>query len=354
MARRTDDPATHAFTLVCQVWSAYEWPDARAMLDVAGDLSQRVGTLGRRYARSHIVAADRHLAAALLRLGRRREAEHHLELAEAEAAHGGQRMARHHVLLLRATLTAASGQFADARQLASDAAEVGNPRLMTIKLCHDAQVVAQLMDRGQAEHVIAGLRAFIADGPQLPAASALFPAARAVYATALAEVGRVAEASKEFGKLIDSERSGLPSDSTVSLAVRYLPELCRLLADSGRASALLPHIEPWSGQLLLVGAGTSLEGASDRSVAHLLAQLGRYDEAEVLYRAAADLEGAAGFPVLMARTKYWHARLLLDRRAPGDHHQAGALFDDVVDVADRFGMRLLAEQARDLREGQGP
>ena len=325
------------------------------MLDVADNLSRHVGALGRRYAKSHIVAADRHLAAALLRLGRRQEGEHHLELAEAEAAQGGQRMARHHALLLRAALTAASGQFADARQLARDAAEVGNPRLMTIKLCHDAQILAQLMDRGEAEPVIAALRAFIASGPQLPTARAVYPAARAVYATALAQVGHVAEASEEFGKLIDSERCGLPCDSTVSLAVRYLPELCRLLADTGRASALLPHIEPWAGQLLVVGMGTSLEGASDRSVAHLLAQLGRYDEADVLYRAAADLEGAAGFPVLMARTKYWHVRLLLDRRAPGDRDQARALLDEAIDVADRFGMRLPGRRRRGpLARGQGP
>ena len=63
---------------------------------------------------------------------------------------------------------------------------------------------------------------------------------------------------------------------------------------------------------------------------------------------------AAGFPVLMARTKYWHARLLYDRRAPGDRVRARAMLDDVVDVADRFGMRLLGTQARDLGEGAWP
>ena len=68
------------------------------------------------------------------------------------------------------------------------------------------------------------------------------------------------------------------------------------------------------------------------------------------YAAAAELERSAGFPPLVARTQYWHARTLLDRDAPRDRERARALLDDVIDVTDRLGMALLCRQALASRD----
>jgi hypothetical protein len=116
-------------------------------------------------------------------------------------------------------------------------------------------------------------------------------------------------------------------------------------------------VEPWAGQLLVVTIGTSIEGASDRSIGHLLATLGRLDEADAAYTAAAELERSAAVRPLAARTQYWHARMLLERRARGDHDRAFALLDDVLAVTGELGMHRLDEQAATLlqahRESDG-
>jgi hypothetical protein len=134
------------------------------------------------------------------------------------------------------------------------------------------------------------------------------------------------------------------------MAIRYVSEVCRHLSDQARATSLLAHVTPWAGQILVGMSGLSIEGAADRAVGHLLATLGRFDDADTAYAAAAELERSAGFPPLVARTQYWHARTLLDRDAPGDRERARALLDDVIDETNPLGMALLHQQARSSRE----
>jgi hypothetical protein len=133
-----------------------------------------------------------------------------------------------------------------------------------------------------------------------------------------------------------------------ALSVRYLTELARRLDEPDRAALLLPQVRPWAGQLLVVVTGSSIEGASDRAIGHLLAALGRYDEADAAYSAGAAMERAAGFPPLFARTEYWHARALLDRGKPDDAVRAHALLDEVLGITNELGMQLLYEQAAAL------
>jgi hypothetical protein len=78
---------------------------------------------------------------------------------------------------------------------------------------------------------------------------------------------------------------------------------------------------------------------------HLLAALGLLDEADAAYRSAAQLELSNGFRPLAARTHYWHARMLLERRSRGDRELAEELLKDVISVTRELGMDLLAKQA---------
>jgi hypothetical protein len=109
-------------------------------------------------------------------------------------------------------------------------------------------------------------------------------------------------------------------------------------------------VKQWAGQILVVARGSSLEGAGDRSIGHLLATLGRLDEADNAYTTAAHLEHASGFPPLEARTLYWHGRLLLERNSRGDRDRAADLLAMVTEVTEAIGMRLLNAQASYLLE----
>ena len=91
-------------------------------------------------------------------------------------------------------------------------------------------------------------------------------------------------------RLVSGNLSGFPCDETGALVVRYLPE----------ASPDNSATRPPRARLSLSFAtgldrssscsiGTSIEGAADRSVAHLLATLGNFDSADAAYTAAAAL-----------------------------------------------------------------
>jgi hypothetical protein len=175
----------------------------------------------------------------------------------------------------------------------------------------------------------------------------------AMLATALADAGQRAEAAAVLDRIdlevvFNTPRFGKP------LAVRHLAEACRLLDDANLAAALLPHLEPWSGQILLVNPGSSIDGAADRSLGHVHAVLGRFAQADARYAAATELERRAELPTHLARTEYWHARLLLERDGPGDRERADSLLDDVVEITGAIGMANLHRQAIDVRAGRDP
>jgi hypothetical protein len=252
------------------------------------------------------------------------------------------RMSVSTTLIVEAALATANGRFTEGKRLAAEAAAAGGgPPTGIVALGYATQFLAARMEQGRLDEVIAGLS-------ELDQVAIPLPAWRAMLAGALADAGRHTEAMAELHMLVDDEVTGFPSDFTAPLAIRHLVEASRQLGDSSSAAALLPRVQAWAGQLLLVSVGTSIEGASDRSIGHLLATLGRLDEADHAYTAAARLEHAAGFSPLEARTKYWHGRALLDRDAPGDRRQARALLDEVLDTTHRLDMPLFAEEAASL------
>ena len=111
---------------------------------------------------------------------------------------------------------------------------------------------------------------------------------RTMLAGALADAGQPDRARAELDRLRDMGWHGLLHMYGSALSVRYLTELARRLDDPDRAATLLPQVRPWAGQMLVVVAGSSIEGASDRAIGHLLATLGRYDEADTAYAAGGD------------------------------------------------------------------
>jgi tetratricopeptide (TPR) repeat protein len=343
MARRTGDPDAIASTLRSHLSVVAQGPDAAGMLQDAQELLDLFPVL-----HGPISGDDatvwRDLTRAFLRHGRRTEAERHLATANDVAERSGQRLAVSTAKILRAALATASGEFAESKRLAAEAAALAG-HVPLGQLIYAAQILASRMEQGRLHDVIAGLRGLDAVGVDLPAWHVMLVGA-------IADAGHDAEAAAELARVVDADLSGYPHDFTTPLALRYLSEVCRQVDDSRLAARLLPHALPWAGQILLVSAGTSIEGAADRCIGHLLAALGRLDDADDAYTSAAGLERRAGFPPLVARTEYWHARALIERDAPGDHERAGVLLDGVIEVTHRLGMLLLADQATHVQESR--
>ena len=275
---------------------------------------------------------------ALLRVGRRTDAERQVALAKAEAGRNGLRMAIGSALILESALATASGRFADGKRLAAQAVSESQADNVVTQLVYAGQILAGRMEQGRLTEVIDSLRAFHTLG-------VVAPAWRAMLATALADHGDLAEAAAVLASIDGALQRG-PDDFAAPLTLRHLAESCRMLGDAQRAGVLLPHAEAWAGQILMVPFGTSIEGASDRTIGHLLAVLGRLDEAGAAYERGAALERSQDFPPLVARTAYWQACTLLERDCPGDHDRAAALLRETIETAEQLGMSLLAARAR--------
>jgi tetratricopeptide (TPR) repeat protein len=82
--------------------------------------------------------------------------------------------------------------------------------------------------------------------------------------------------------------------------------------------------------------------------------LDRFDEAERHYQAALEMEDRIASPPLLARTRYWYARMLLERQAPGDRERAVELLVLALETADALGMRALAAEIKDLAATRAP
>ena len=340
MARRTGNEEALISTLRSRMWVAADGPNASGMLRDALELvALRPASLPGPTVDRAVELRD--LARALLRHGRREEAESHLAQSRAEAEAAGSPMPINNTISVQAALATATGRFADAKRLASEARERAGGRTTVVALGYHSQILAARMEQGRIEEVITTLRGIDDLG------HALLPW-RTMLAGALADAGQFDRARAELDRLSDLGWHGVLHMYGSALSVRYLTELSRRLDEPDRAARLLPQVRPWAGQMLVVVAGSSIEGASDRAIGHLLATLGRHDEADTAYAAGAAMERAAGFPPLLARTEYWHARALLDRGKPGDTTRAHSLLDEVLAITSELGMKLLHEQAAAL------
>jgi tetratricopeptide (TPR) repeat protein len=340
MARRTGEPQTLAVVWNSAVEVAASASDAHAMLRAAQGFFDECGAAGS--AEFHFSSwSIRDMGWALLRLGRREEAAEWLRAFSRLATESRQGATISMDLGIQAALARAEGRFADSKRLAAQARDHAGRHNVIAVMGFGSHVIAVRMEEGRTDEVVANLDLLLVEPDDLPAW-------RSMRAGALADVGDHSRATVELHALTELGRPRVPPDSTMPLAVRYLPEVCRQLGDFDTAKLLLPYIQPWAGQLLIPLAGLSIEGASDRSLGHLYSTLGELDEADAAYTSAAQLERSNGFRPLVARTQYWHARALIERNSPGDRHRSESLLAEVITIADEFGMRRLGTQATEL------
>ncbi|MCA1671414.1 MAG: helix-turn-helix transcriptional regulator, partial [Actinobacteria bacterium] len=120
------------------------------------------------------------------------------------------------------------------------------------------------------------------------------------------------------------------------------------LEDADRAETVAELLGPYSGQLVVVANGSYCPGAVDRYLGMALATAGRLEEAELCFLSALEMEGRMGALPLLARTRYWHARLLLKRGDPDDRERAAEHLRTALATATELGMPALAAQVEAL------
>ena len=149
MARRTGDRDALISTLHSRLILQTQMPDAHAMLS---DAQEVVDTLERAGPTNwdHTFAKCL-LTLALLRLGRRSDAEEHLAKVTAEAERIGLRLSGQRALHLQSALATGSGRFSTGKALAAAAAERAGRHILVVHLAYIAQILAARFEQGRLD-----------------------------------------------------------------------------------------------------------------------------------------------------------------------------------------------------------
>ena len=141
-----------------------------------------------------------------------------------------------------------------------------------------------------------------------------------------------------------------PRSIVTTTTFAYLAEVIVALGETRLAARLYELFGPYAGMAAVSQiSGTHCPGAIDRYLGQLAASLGKLDEAEAHYEAALVLETALRSPPLLARTRYWYARLLLkDRARQADAGRGRDLAMRALATAEDLGMARLTAQVSEL------
>jgi DNA-binding CsgD family transcriptional regulator len=164
-------------------------------------------------------------------------------------------------------------------------------------------------------------------------------------AALFAEVGMVDEARRELERV---RREGLDQfRQTLWLgSLTYLADAARAVGDAATAALVYPELLPLAGVNVMIGHGVACYGSADRYLGMLAATLGRTDEAEERFLAAAELERSMRATTWVAHTAYEHGRTLV---AAGDEERAAPLLAEAAVLAESVGMPSLLARVRELR-----
>jgi predicted ATPase/class 3 adenylate cyclase len=167
---------------------------------------------------------------------------------------------------------------------------------------------------------------------------------RAFAALALIESGREDEA-RELA--IAEDFQSVRWDWTWLLTTFLWADVCSRLGLDARADELYELLAP-SSEVLAV-SGTLVAGSVAWALGALATTLGRNEQAEGHFAAAADIEERFGAPLFLARTRVGWARALIARGGPGDLAGAQQMLEQAEEVAERLGGGLVTREAAECR-----
>jgi hypothetical protein len=155
------------------------------------------------------------------------------------------------------------------------------------------------------------------------------------------------EAAYEIAASMAGNGFDLPLDSVWLLGIAAYADVTVQLGVTDWAERLFELLAPHHSQMATTGWGLTW-GTASHHLGALATLLGRFDEAEARFAAAADLHGRIGAPCWLARTRLEWARMLLARRAPGDAERSRGLLQQVLSTARELGLGDVERRAARL------
>jgi hypothetical protein len=162
-----------------------------------------------------------------------------------------------------------------------------------------------------------------------------------MLALAHAELGNVEQANALLDEVGIDDYAELYKNISTGTTLAFVAEACWRLGDAERARQLRRHLEPYTGQIIVVPIASGAIGAADYFLGLLAATCGETDAAIGLLEAGLALSRQIRSPVLAGHAAVGLATVLRDV----DPTRAGALVDEAQATAERLGLARLATEA---------
>lgn len=176
------------------------------------------------------------------------------------------------------------------------------------------------------------------------AAGAATPAEwRAALALLLVRCGDVDRAAEELRRVTGGGLGAVARDPRRLYTLTCLAEVTWAVGDETHASLVAALLEPFAGQLVVVGRGVACLGSVARACGLAAAGARRWDDAERHFRSALDVHRRIGASALLARTHHDWSQVLAGRGRKADRRRAAESRRKWREVAARLGMDHLSQ-----------
>lgn len=343
IARRLGDRATLAYALANRQGATSSPDRTEECVQIAHELYRLCDSRGE--LELELPARVRHIGY-LLELDDLAGSDVALDTLERLAADSHDPRAQAYVPLERSRRIALEGSFAEAEALTAEAGRLGaNLRDSTIPMQTAAQIIGMRWIQGRMGEMHQQLKRFADGYPALPAY-------RAALALACCELGRDADARREFRLLAKGDFTGLPRDNVWLLSMALLSETCAHLEDATSAAVLYRLFSPFDGRNV-TSPDAIFAGPVARYLGLLAAACGDPEAAERHFTAAWEQANLDCARPAMVRTRLDHARMLLAQGGEADPVRATQLLDEAHALAEELELAALLERIAAAREDQG-
>jgi class 3 adenylate cyclase len=345
MARRLGDPATLAEVLVARFYTIAAPSTSEERWANTGELLALAERLGDAATRSRALALRFRVAMERADVG---EADRCLEANERLAAELHQPTLRWFVTLQRAGRTLTAGELVEGERLVFEAAKAGRAAGQPdAEALFFWQLVLLRFEQDRLGELVDPLAQNTGDyvrlGDLLEHGGAL-PGYRVMVSLAHWEAARPDEARTGFEALAGADFTDLPIDTLWLRTITLCAELCVELGDVVRAAVLYDMLAPYALLLPTFSLGTGAACVSHH-LGRLATTLGRFDDADGRFAAAAAIHDRIAAPIWLARTRLEWARMLLTRRHPGDAERAQELLRQALATARELGLAKVERDA---------
>jgi DNA-binding SARP family transcriptional activator len=331
MARRVKDKHALADVLAAYSFVTSGPDDLDHQLQIARELTRLAEDVGDLqllgYGRGTVLC---HLLAQGLIDDVRRELDELEQLAQKR----NDRYSRWAVAATRAMLAYVQGQLESAESLAAEALRqwADGPQFTPAVQVFVAQMMLLRREQGRLDELVEVTATHAEQAPD-------FPAWRCALAQMHAHLEDRDGAARELQRLGDFSR--LPRDGFWLQSVAWVGTVASFLDDHERSRQAYELLLPYANTCL-VGMSLQCEGSTSRPLGMLATTLGHYDEAELHFEDALEMNAGIRSPLWTAHTQTEYARMLRLRGKPGDLDRARLLLATATATADELGLHALA------------